>query len=154
MNLSEHFTKEELIASQLAVRKGIKNEPTDAETNNLKKLAETLELVRDVLGGKSILINSGFRSFTLNSAIGGVSTSAHLYGYAADFICPSFGTPRQVVDEIIKAGIKFDQLIIEGLSQSNPQGAWVHISIDPKMRGEVLSMSYKAGKIVYGSYHA
>jgi uncharacterized protein YcbK (DUF882 family) len=141
MNLSEHFTKEELIASQLAVRKGIKNEPTDAETNNLKKLAETLELVRDVLGGKSILINSGFRSFTLNSAIGGVSTSAHLYGYAADFICPSFGTPRQVVDEIVKAGIKFDQLICEG--------TWVHISVDPKMRQEVLNATFKNGKAQY-----
>jgi uncharacterized protein YcbK (DUF882 family) len=141
MNLSEHFTLEELVASQLAVRKGIKNEPTDAETSNLKKLAETLELVRTVLGGKSILINSGFRSFTLNSAVGGVATSAHLYGYAADFICPSFGTPRQVVDEIVKSGIKFDQVICEG--------TWVHISVDPKMRQEVLNATFKNGKATY-----
>lgn len=140
-NLTKHFTLDEFLVSQVAMRKGISNEPTKIVLDNLKKLADTLELIRDVLDGSAITINSGYRSPKLNFAIGGAKTSAHVFGCAADFICPAYGTPRQVADTIANSGIKFDQLICEG--------TWVHISIDPKMRGEYLSAVFKNGKAIY-----
>lgn len=139
--LSKNFSSEELTASQIAIRKGIDNDPTQIVLDNLKILAEALELVRTALDDHVINISSGYRSTKLNKAIGGVKTSAHVFGYAADFICPAYGTPRQVADAIVKAGIEFDQLICEG--------TWVHISVDPKMRGEYMNATFNKGKAVY-----
>jgi zinc D-Ala-D-Ala carboxypeptidase len=139
--LTAHFSVDELTFSQTAIRKGISNEPTTLVLDNLKNLAETLERVRTALDGHAISISSGYRSPKLNLAIGGVKSSSHVFGYAADFICPAYGTPRQVADAIAVAGIKFDQLIEEG--------TWVHISIDPKIRGEYLRATFKNGKANY-----
>src|SRR5881396_1727480 len=96
MNLSDHFTLEQLIASEIATRKGIQNVPTPEQIVNLTELAATLEQVRELVG--PIHINSAFRSLRLNSAIGGSAHSAHLSGYACDFTAPGFGTPKEVCE--------------------------------------------------------
>ena len=83
MNLSEHFTLEEMTASQLAMRQHIKNTPTAAALKNLARLAVVLEQIR-ALVGKPIHIDSGYRSPPLNRAVGGSSASAHMEGLAAD----------------------------------------------------------------------
>ncbi len=93
--------------------------------------APMLEQVRTLLGDRPIIVSSGYRSPAVNAAVGGVVTSAHLTGYAADFICPDFGTPVEICNAISHSPLDFDQLIQEGI--------WVHLSVDPRMRREVLT---------------
>lgn len=140
MHLSPHFTLAELTTSATAKAKKMANIAPPAIIANLKKTAEKLEEIRIVLGNKPMHINSGYRSPGLNKAIGGSKKSAHMEGFAADFVCPAFGTPFEICQAIIKAGIKFDQLIYEP--------TWVHISVNPKMRQHLLTI--KDGKTSLG----
>jgi len=131
MMLTEHFHLDEFTTSQTASRQNLNNEPPRQVVENLKKLAFTLESVRTLLG-YPLHINSGYRSPALNAAIGGVKNSAHLLGYAADFICPQYGSPLSICHFIANSKlIQFDQLIEEG--------TWVHISVDPRFRGQILT---------------
>lgn len=125
MQLSKNFHLSELVTSNTATRRGINNTPSDEIVKNLQAATVNLfQPVRDILG-HPVIINSGYRSPALNKAVGGVSTSAHCYGYAIDFICPSFGTPKEIVQhlqaELKKKGIKFDQCIVE-------YNTWVHLA--------------------------
>ena len=121
MKLSEHFTLEELIASDIAARHGIDNIPASPLIiSNLKSLAEGLEDVRKLLG-KPITINSGYRSLMVNSLLGSKPSSQHTKGLAADFVCPSFGTPEEIIKKIVSSDIKYDQVILEF-------DRWIHIS--------------------------
>lgn len=120
---------------------GIANIPGPIAVTNLQKLIAGLELVRTLLGDNPIRISSGFRSPAVNSAVGGSKTSAHVLGFAADFTCPAFGDPRDIVAAIAKSGIVFDQVIWEHPPGRNP---WVHISFDPKARRQVLEYNGKA----------
>ena len=140
MNLTEHFTLEELCYSEYATRRGIDNRPSDSVLSRLRVLADGLERVRAVLG-VPINISSGYRCGPLNLAIGGAENSAHVKGNAADFIAPAFGNPREIATIISKSGIKFDQLIQEG--------RWVHISFDERMRNETLTATFINGKANY-----
>lgn len=141
MKLSEHFNLDEFTISQTATRKGIDNTPPEPVIERLRMLAATLERVRGLLGNSPIRISSGYRSKELNRAIGSGDTSAHMLGYAVDFTCPIFGTPKEVANEIAKSAIKFDQLIYEG--------TWIHLSVDPRNRREVLTATFKGGKAYY-----
>ena len=120
MNLSEHFTLEELTASEIAARKGLDNTPSKFEIDNLTRLANKLEEIRKVLA-KPIMINSAFRSIETNQAVGGVKSSQHCLGCAADIKVPGM-SPDEVVRAIINSKIQYDQLIREFDS-------WTHISI-------------------------
>jgi zinc D-Ala-D-Ala carboxypeptidase len=144
MNLSEHFNLDEFTASQEATRHNIKNTPSTKVVENLRMLATLLEQVRELLGGNSIRISSGYRSLSLNRHIGSSDSSAHVRGWAADFTCPSFGTPLAVAKKIAGSNLKFDQMIYEG--STNP---WVHISCDPKNRRQLLTATFKGGKAFY-----
>ena len=139
MMLSEHFSLAEMVVSQTAARKGLDNTPGPGTVENLKALAATLEKVRAILG-HPIHISSGYRSIAVNRAIGGVGTSAHCLGHACDFIAPGFGSPLEVCRAIAASDLKFDQLIEEG--------TWVHLSVDPRMRRQVLTM--RGGKYTPG----
>ena len=141
MKLSEHFNLDEFTASETALRRGIDNTPGPAITEKLRMLAATLEQVRTLLGGNAIRISSGFRCLELNRAIGSGDLSAHTLGYAVDFTCPGFGTPKEVANKIAESSIKFDQLIYEG--------TWVHLSIDPKNKRELLTAHFGKGKTRY-----
>ena len=120
MKLTEHFTLEELTASEIAVRNGLDNTPNPLVLNNLKTLAEGLEDVREVWA-RPIIINSGYRSLMVNQLLGSKPTSQHTKGLAADFICPSFGTPKDIIKKIVSSDIKYDQVILEF-------DRWIHIS--------------------------
>jgi hypothetical protein len=148
MHLSEHFSLEEATASQTATRLGIKNEPTPPILDNMQRAAKGLELVRALLGC-AVLVSSWYRCLRLNRSIGSSDTSAHTRGWAIDFSSPRFGTPRAIVEAISKSSIAFDQLILEGVSKDKPHGAWVHISFDPKMRRQVLTMKVVNGRPEY-----
>ena len=119
MNLTPHFTLEELIASEVAERHGIDNTPPDTIMPVLHELAVELEKVRAVLG-VPMHINSGFRSRRTNDLVGGREFSQHMRGEAADFIAPRLGSPLMVCRAIVASNIVFDQLIYEF--------SWVHIS--------------------------
>ncbi len=121
MQLSPHFSLEELIASETAVRAGIDNTPPQALMPNLRALAAGLELVRAALGNRPLHINSGYRCQALNTRVGGAANSRHPHGLAADVICPSYGTPLEVCRAIVAAGVKPDQVIHEF-------GKWCHVS--------------------------
>ena len=108
MKLTEHFSLDEFTASQEATRHNINNTPSAKVVENLRMLAALLEQVRELLGGNSIRISSGYRSLALNQHIGSSHTSAHIFGYAADFTCPSFGTPLEVAKKIASSNLKFD----------------------------------------------
>ena len=134
MNLTPNFTLEELTFSETAERNGWDNSPNDQELENLKRLADFLEQVKVVMGGKPIMISSGLRTKKVNDAVGSKDTSQHRLGCAADFKVPSM-TPDEVVRKIIASGIGYDQVIREF-------DRWTHISVpnDPKgkPRGQVL----------------
>jgi hypothetical protein len=142
--LSLNFTLDEFTASQTATRQGINNTPSEKVVENLRMLATLLEQVRELLGGHSIRISSGYRCLALNQHIGSSHTSAHIFGYAADFTCPSFGSPITVAKKIAESNLKFDQMIYE--SGTNP---WVHISCDPQNRRQLLTATFKGGKAFY-----
>jgi hypothetical protein len=72
-------------------------------------LAEFLETVKGVLGGKPIMVNSAFRSKAVNDAVGSKDTSQHRVGCAADLRVPGM-TPDEVVKAIIASGIGYDQI--------------------------------------------
>ena len=121
MNLTPHFTLEELTASETAERNGWDNSPNDQELANLTRLADFLEQVKVVLGGKPIMISSGLRTKLVNDAVGSKDTSQHRIGCAADFKVPGM-TPDEVVKAVIASGIAYDQVIREF-------DRWTHISI-------------------------
>jgi hypothetical protein len=118
MNLSEHFTLEELTATS---HREFDNTPNATEIANLTRLAATLEQVKTLLGGKPVMINSGFRSKQVNDSVGSKDTSQHRIGCAADIRVPGM-TPNEVVQAIIASDIGYDQLIREF-------DAWTHISV-------------------------
>jgi putative chitinase len=118
MNLSEHFTLEELTHTD---HRELSNEPNESETENLKRLANFLEQVKTVLGGKPIMVNSAFRSKAVNDAVGSKDTSQHRIGCAADIRVPGM-TPDEVVKAVIASGIGYDQIIREF-------DRWTHISV-------------------------
>lgn len=125
MNLSEHFTLEELTHTD---HRELDNTPNDAELTNLTRLAEFLEEVKTVLGGKPIMVNSAFRSKAVNDAVGSKDTSQHRVGCAADIRVPGL-TPDEVVKTVIASGLNYDQVIREF-------DRWTHISI-PNEEGRV-----------------
>jgi hypothetical protein len=127
VNLSPNFTLAELTASETADRLNIDNTPNASEMANLIRLAVFLEEVKTVLGGKPIMINSGFRCKRVNDAVGSKDTSQHRIGCAADIRVPSM-TPDEVVKAVIASGIGYDQVIREF-------DRWTHISI-PSVAGD------------------
>lgn len=137
MNLTEHFTLEELTITD---HRQFDNTPNETERANLVRLAGLLESVKVALGGKPVMVNSAFRSKQVNDAVGSKDTSQHRIGCAADIRVPGV-TPDQVVKAVIAAKLPFDQLIREF-------DRWTHISIpnDPKgkPRGQTLIID-KAG---------
>jgi len=124
MQLSPNFSLEELIASEVAARAGINNSPGPAVIENLRRLAQGLELVRLAVGSCPIHINSGYRSPALNARVGGVSSSAHVRGLAADIVCPQFGSPLEVCRAIAEQDFETDQIIHEF-------GKWCHVAFAP-----------------------
>ena len=125
--MTEHFTLEELTATN---HRQFDNTPNEAETANLQRLAEFLEQVKTALDGKPVMISSGFRCKAVNDSVGSKDTSQHRTGCAADFKVPGM-TPDAVVRAIIAAGLPYDQIIREF-------DAWTHISISDTPRRQAL----------------
>jgi hypothetical protein len=131
MNLTEHFTLEELTHTD---HREFDNTPNTDELANLQRLALFLEEVKTVLEGRPIMVNSAFRSKQVNDAVGSKDTSQHRIGCAADLRVPGM-TPDEVVKAVMASELDFDQVIREF-------DRWTHISVpshnDLKPRKQAL----------------
>ena len=116
--MTPHFTLDELTHTD---HRELDNTPNESEIANIQRLAEFLEQVKEVLGGKPIMVNSAFRSKAVNDAVGSKDTSQHRIGCAADIRVPSM-TPDQVVRAVIASGLPYDQSIREF-------DRWTHVSV-------------------------
>ena len=116
--LTPHFTLDELTHTD---HRDLDNTPNESEIANLRRLADFLEQVKVVLGGKPIMVNSAFRSKAVNDAVGSKDTSQHRIGCAADIRVPGM-TPDEVVKTVIASKIGYDQVIREF-------DRWTHISV-------------------------
>jgi putative chitinase len=136
LQLTPHFSLAELTVTN----QKIDNTPSKEIVEVLRTTAFYMEKVRELLGNVAITVNSGYRSPDVNRAVGGTSNSSHTHGYAVDFT--AYGhTPLTISNILSKSNLKFDQLIYEK--------TWVHISFDPRMRGNILTLKGK-GKYVKG----
>lgn len=141
MKLSEHFSLEEFTRSPTAERRGIDNTPSLGVMENLHIVAARMEDVRAALSDNPIYIDSGYRSAALNAVVGGAKKSAHCLGWAVDFVCPTAGTPKEIVQKILSSHVEFDQIIYEG--------TWVHISFAPAARRQILTAHFDSGGTTY-----
>ena len=86
IQLSEHFKLSEFTKSSVATARGIDNVPSIQEVSNLQQLClHVLEPLREHFG-IPIKVTSGYRCPDLNAAVGGVHTSQHVRGEAADIV--------------------------------------------------------------------
>jgi zinc D-Ala-D-Ala carboxypeptidase len=139
--LTNHFTLEELTVTD---HRTLDNTPNFQERANLQRMAEFLEKVKELLGGKPIMINSSFRSKAVNDACGSKDSSQHRVGCAADIRVPGM-TPDEVVKAIIASDLPYDQCIREF-------DRWTHVSIPNDLQHEPRHMSLiidKSGTRVY-----
>lgn len=136
----KYFTIKELTSSSTAISKKIDNTPNETELKRLTDLIEkVLDPIREEFGGP-IRINSGFRCQKLNSAVGGVSTSHHVKGMAADIDSTDNKKLWELCEEMVKDGrIKVTQLIHEKGTPGNPD--WIHIGYDPNnLKNQILTI--------------
>lgn len=124
--LSPHFTLEEMVRSDYAMRHDIDNWPHENWIiNNLRNLCTiTLEPVRILGGNNPVIVTSGYRCPELNSGIGGSHTSQHMEGKAADFTMATRSN-HNIVDLVMHSDIHYDQLIYEF-----GELGWIHISFN------------------------
>ena len=141
MKLSENFSLDEFVISQVAERRGYRNEPNDTQIKNLSYLCvNILQPLREIIR-VPIFINSGFRCFDVNIAVGGRFKYQHLEGKAADFVVPSMNLID--VFNIVLHRLSFDQLIYEF-------GKWIHVSYNGELNRKDVMISKKVyGKTVY-----
>ncbi|MEA4918153.1 D-Ala-D-Ala carboxypeptidase family metallohydrolase [Proteiniphilum sp.] len=130
--ITKNFTLEELSHSNTAKAKNIPNEPGTVEKANLVKLAICLLQPLRNLYGKTMVVNSGYRSPEVNRLVGGVPTSLHMQGKAADISCEN---PRELQKLLVRSGLPFDQAILYDDGRNN----FLHLSFNEgKNRKQVL----------------
>ncbi|MDR3226611.1 MAG: peptidase M15 [Prevotellaceae bacterium] len=115
----KYFTIKELSETNT----GLQNIPTQEAIANLENLVEKiLDPVREFWGAP-IIVNSGYRSEAVNIAVGGVASSQHLKGEAADITVGNPTKNRQLFEMLANGGYEFDQLIDE------KNYTWIHVSL-------------------------
>jgi len=108
--ITRNFTWEEMIGSVTACRNGIVNRPGTPERVAIERLVkELLQPLRDIYG-KPIRISSGYRNAELNRLVGGVPSSQHLKGEAADCVVKGSITGLYLV--LMESELVFDQAIL------------------------------------------
>jgi len=148
MRISKNFWLSELTKSPTAERFGISNEPSKEHLVNLTVVThEILQPVREHFG--VITVNSGYRSPTLNTKVGGSKTSQHCNGEAVDF--EQLGTANPEVAKWITKNLDWDQIILEFYKKGEPNSGWIHCSYkrDGSNRGNCLTALKQKGKVKY-----
>lgn len=166
MQLTEHFSTEEMIHSDTATRLGIDNNPSSSIIlSNLNITAEVLEYMRSALSAKAgkevwMHVLSGYRSEALERVLCAkdynrwchkralipgderawmkyFSGKSHPNGTSADFIAPIFGSPYSIVKEIA-----LRPEIMEKVDQIIMEGTWVHVSWSAEPRHMILTAKF------------
>ena len=120
MELTKNFSLYEMTVTN----SGIENVPNDEQLANLKLLCENvLQPLRNKFN-RPIKVTSGFRNEKVNRHVGGVASSEHVQGMAADLVCED----NAELFNLIRQRFKFSQLIWERGTRMQP--AWVHVSYD------------------------
>lgn len=127
--MSKHFTYAELLHSDTAEKKGIKNIPEDIDIYmNLHILATwVLEPLRSSMQNIPIYVNSGFRSAEVNALVGGVPNSLHLQGKAVDITAKDAGLNAAIYNKLSATKKACPCLIRELIWEGG--GEWVHVAI-------------------------
>ena len=129
MKLTANITLDELTKSQTAERKGINNNPSPEQIENLKALAiNVLQPIRSQFN-KPLIISSGFRCAELCIEIGSSVNSqhtAHDEAAAADFEIP--GVDNRELARWIRDNFEVDQGILEFYIDGEPTSGWIHCS--------------------------
>ena len=151
MKLTANFTLDELIKSQVAERKGINNNPSPMQIENLKALAvNILQPIRSQFD-KPLIISSGFRCAQLNIEIGSSVHSEHCAdnkSAAADFEIS--GVDNKELAEWIKSNLEWNQLILEFYREGEPSSGWVHCSYSTDLNKKQSLIAYRQdGKTQY-----
>lgn len=133
----KYFSIKELCKSKTATDLGIDNTPNEEHIANMIKLIENLlDPIREMWGNK-IYVNSGYRCKELNRAVGGVETSSHIYGQAADISVRSVSGNKELFEMIKNSDLKWTQLISE--KTTNKGCKWIHISYcENNLKNQVL----------------
>ena len=145
MQLTKHFSLKEFTKSQTAERMGIDNTPPQDIIPKLSFLAtQILEPLREKIGGKPIIITSGYRSPELSKDIGSSENSQHCKGEAVDI--EALGMSTLNLAEMIINHFEFDQVILECYTQGDMNSGWVHCSLKSgENRKEVLTYTKEKG---------
>ena len=151
MKLTANFHLEELIKSQVAERKGINNNPSPMQIENLKALAvNILQPIRSQFD-RPLIISSGFRCAQLNIEIGSSLNSEHCAdnkSAAADFEIS--GVDNKELAEWIKSNLEWNQLILEFYREGEPSSGWVHCSYSTDLNKKQSLIAYRQdGKTQY-----
>ena len=115
MNLSPHFTLAELTITD---HRQFDNTPTQIEISNLQKLAQFLEIVKATLGGKPVIITSGYRSKAVNDAVGSKDSSHHRLGLPFDQVIREFNSWTHI--SIPRSGAPRKQALIIDRTGTRP----------------------------------
>ena len=154
MKLTANFTLDELTKSQTAERKGINNNPSPEQIENIKALAVNILQPIRAHFDKALIISSGFRCAELCIEIGSSINSQHCAdneAAAADF--EIWGTDNEVLATWIKSELEMDQLILEFHKKGEPNSGWVHCSYSRNQnRNECLRAYREDGKVKYKSW--
>jgi hypothetical protein len=142
VNLSPHFTFDELTRTGQTALQVKNREEAKKVLPALKDLAAMLEVIRTKFG--PVRVTSAFRGPSVNAAANGSKTSQHLLGEAADIGC---GVSDEELHKwiVTESGLKYGQCILE----KPPGKSWVHISLgapyrDPKRCNESLYFDGKS----------
>lgn len=138
--ISKDFSYREFERSEVADAKHICNVITSFEvSDSIQALTENvLQPLRDAWG-KPLKVNSGYRCKALNAAVGGVPTSQHVKGEAADIAA---GDPVKLARLAVKLGLPFDQMIL--------YPTFVHFShrLNGEQRGQICyNWRYQGEKV-------
>ena len=144
--MAKYFTLKELCESREATRRSIDNFPSFEIAAHLQELTDKiLDPLRWAWGG-AINVTSGYRCELLNAAVGGVKTSVHRLGWAAD-LQPANGRTEEFIafarEWAEKSHIRFDQFIRE---RDKSGHVWLHIGLyspTGSQRGQFLDIVKK-----------
>jgi len=125
MRLTANFTLAELTRSAAAERLRLDNTPPPGLLPQLQETAELLQRIREHLQ-RPVIVTSAYRGPEVNRAVGGVTSSDHTRGQAADIVVPAYGTPYEVAKALAPqvSVLGIGQLILEGVKGKQ----WVHVS--------------------------
>lgn len=146
MRLTANFTLDELTRSTTAQRLRLDNTPPPVLLPQLQETAEMLQRIREHLQ-RAVIVTSAYRSPEVNRAVGGVTSSDHTRGQAADIVAPGFGTPYEVAKELapMVSVLGIGQIILEGVKGKQ----WVHVStrLPEKLVNRVITITDAGARV-------